>query len=212
MTRSTGASWPLLFMLFGCGDEPLPDLIGSEPFSEHLPPEMNGQAPPPARPLVFDADDFYLGNIATMRAQGAQPGERVFFGGSVAGEGPGLCPPTLGGNCLGILRPFLIGSAITDANGLATFTVNLPSTIPYDSICLQSAVLDSSNPALSNVYCAPIENPVGEGPAVLTNGGGTQTSARFTNVVTIGDPIAVQQISSSRFSMSVGVNTLTPVP
>lgn len=205
------SSWPLLLFALGCSEDPgAVDLIGSEPFSDHLPPEASGQMPPPARPLLMDSSDLYSGQQNRLFAQGAQPGERVFFGGSLAGEGAGPCPSTLGGNCLGILRPFLIGSAVTNANGLAELIVDIPPSVPFDGICLQAAVLDLASPALSNVHCTPIENPVGEGPANFTNGTGVVSSQRFRNVVTVGDPVSAEQISSPRFSMSVGVSTLTP--
>lgn len=60
-----------------------------------------------------------------MVVRDANPFETVFLARG-APDGPGSCPPPLGGPCLDRTRPFVVGSVSADAEGTAVFTVPLP--------------------------------------------------------------------------------------
>ena len=64
----------------------------------------------------------------------------MFFLASVIGTGSGLCPAPLGGLCVDVVSPIILGSSIADANGTATRTVTVPSTAPFDTAYLQAAI------------------------------------------------------------------------
>jgi len=59
-------------------------------------------------------------------AAGAPPGATVGFARSADGPGVGPCPPVLGGVCLGITQPVLLGSVAANASGVATLSVPTP--------------------------------------------------------------------------------------
>jgi len=93
-----------------------------------------------AAPLPHFVDPFVRGEAADLRVEGAEPGEAVFFLASVTGTGSGPCPPLVGGLCMDVLNPILLGSAVADATGTATRTVTVPSTAPFDTAYLQAAI------------------------------------------------------------------------
>jgi hypothetical protein len=64
----------------------------------------------------------------------------VHFAATVAGIGPGPCPAALGGHCLDLLSPQLLGSAVADATGVATFVVPLPAALTLGTTVHTQAV------------------------------------------------------------------------
>jgi len=72
---------------------------------------------------------LHPGERLTLTAMGASPGEVVYF---VFGPAPGAgpCPGPLGGLCLDVLSPSLLGSATADADGRATLERTIPAAVP----------------------------------------------------------------------------------
>jgi hypothetical protein len=56
------------------------------------------------------------------------------------GQGPGPCPPALGGLCLDILAPRLLSSQAANALGSANFNALIPSSTPLIPIYVQAVI------------------------------------------------------------------------
>lgn len=83
------------------------------------------EAAPP--PVVLEAGPLLTGERATLRVEGAVPGQDVWFAvGGGAGAGP--CPALLGGACLGITGPQVVGRVRADALGVAAMAAVIPPT------------------------------------------------------------------------------------
>ncbi len=81
------------------------------------------------------------GSTGSVDARGLQPGERAYFAMSRSGPGAGPCPGVLGGHCLGLLSPTLIGSAVAGANGAALFPLRVPPGAPIGQVWFQAAII-----------------------------------------------------------------------
>jgi hypothetical protein len=69
------------------------------------------------------------GETTLLHVAGANPGDTVFFGyDDAVGNGP--CPPTLGGQCLDLLQPQLLGQAVANVRGDAWLVVPVPASAP----------------------------------------------------------------------------------
>lgn len=90
------------------------------------------------------------GDVVQFSVTGATPGTTVFLGASVRGYGNGVCPPLLGGLCLDILQPILVGTTTANASGEATFGVSLPRGMRAGDVWLQAAMADGTASATSN--------------------------------------------------------------
>ncbi len=100
---------------------------------------FKGQTVAPA--LVLGQSDLHQGQQATWTVTGAVPGETVHFALSLAGVGPGPCPPQLGGLCVDLIPPLrLLGSAVADGAGVAQLTVTVPDSAPEGSFAHAQAV------------------------------------------------------------------------
>lgn len=129
-------SIPLLAAIAGCG--PVPD--GADG-----PAPLQGDALAP--PYALTVPDLYQGSSATFTATGGLPGERIWLAGSSVGAGTGPCPAVLGGTCVGLDSATLLGSAVADATGSATFTVNVPATVPDGTLLYAQALFETSGAA-----------------------------------------------------------------
>ncbi|MFT4622645.1 MAG: hypothetical protein ACI8PZ_001301 [Myxococcota bacterium] len=71
------------------------------------------------------------------------PGDRVYFGASLTGEGDGPCWGILGGGCLGVTAPvYLMENVAVDVIGSAGVTVPVPPYVsPGDSISVQAVLM-----------------------------------------------------------------------
>ncbi|MCB9689505.1 MAG: hypothetical protein H6738_22350 [Alphaproteobacteria bacterium] len=92
-------------------------------------------------PPPFEVQPLQLlaGFPTNLAAAGAQPGETVWFLGSLA-TGAGPCPALLGGQCLDLLQPQVLGSAVADANGSAVLQVLVPAGISGQTAYVQAAI------------------------------------------------------------------------
>ncbi|MCB9688725.1 MAG: hypothetical protein H6738_18785 [Alphaproteobacteria bacterium] len=84
--------------------------------------------------------DLAVGSGVVVHFYGGLPGETAYLAGGT-GLGAGPCPPALGGQCLDLLGARLVGTAVTDADGHATFLVQVPAAAtPGTPVALQVAV------------------------------------------------------------------------
>lgn len=91
--------------------------------------------------LVLLHDRLVRGRTVELRVTGASPGERVYFGYSLQGIGPGPCLPGLGGLCLDLLpRVVPAGSAVADLAGTAVLSVTLPADLPTIEVHTQAVI------------------------------------------------------------------------
>lgn len=86
------------------------------------------------------APDLVVGSSVVVHFYGGLPGETAYLAGGT-GIGVGPCPAALGGQCLDLLGARLVDTAVTDADGHATFMVQVPAgATPGTSVALQVAV------------------------------------------------------------------------
>jgi hypothetical protein len=93
-------------------------------------------------PLTLTTEPWVLGQPTTSTVTGALPSESVIFVLTTRGVGAGPCPPPMNGACFDIRSPFLkVQRQTADANGVATWTMNVPNMVPVGAdLWLQAAV------------------------------------------------------------------------
>lgn len=85
--------------------------------------------------------------------------EPVYLAASVVGQGNGPCPPALGGTCLSIRAPRVVGNAPFDGD-VAEITVTIPPTLALGTVVhFQSAVIRGVGGRASQVS-APVSGVV----------------------------------------------------
>lgn len=146
----------LLFasLLAACGEEPAGVGVVYDA-SEALPDDV--VAPPG---LTLAATPFVPGQLLTLQATGAPPGTSVWF---VRSPTTGVfCPPALGGTCVGLTNPSVVGTAVANPQGVATLTLTPPVTTPVGVVMrFQAAVV---NPAtVSNIAALTASSVCGDG-------------------------------------------------
>jgi hypothetical protein len=97
------------------------------------------QAPGPATlpTPTLRVSNMVLGETLMFQVNGAIPNERIFLAFSTTGVGAGPCPPILGGPCLDILDPQILANVQADANGSATISRQVPTSLPFDQVTFQ---------------------------------------------------------------------------
>lgn len=94
--------------------------------------------------LGFQVDPLVAGTTATFTVTGAEPGAPVHYLASIAGIGDGPCIPFLGNVCLDLLEPLaLLGSATTQPDGSATFSLTVP---PFHGLTVHLQALAVQGP------------------------------------------------------------------
>lgn len=107
----------------------------------------SSQLPPPGV-LTVQSTPLVPGAAGVVWVDGALPGRTVHLAASLAGIGPGACPPALNGACLELAgSSTYLGSATADADGVARWQVQVPP-LPSATVALQAATLGPS-PTLS---------------------------------------------------------------
>lgn len=106
--------------------------------------------------LILTQDPLVRGQQAQFQVTGANPGEEVLFLFSSVGVGDGPCFEFLGGLCLDLLNPRLLGGALADDSGTATLTRMIPATAPLIDIHTQAVVVRGEDSVKSNTTTAPI--------------------------------------------------------
>jgi cysteine-rich repeat protein len=156
----------VLLSLVSCvTDTPAPEAFfegETEGLPSEFPPARTDMLPPP---LSLTADPIIPGQNFFLIANGANPGDTVYFVRSpTLGS---LCAPVLGGNCLGITQPVVMGSAVAGAAGLAVFSVQVPVSAPIGfTMHFQAGVL-GANGYVSNLETRTSEGLCGDG--ILTS-------------------------------------------
>lgn len=107
--------------------------------------------------------------LVEFRVEGATPGTVVYFGVSLQGFGQGPCPAPLGGLCLDLQQPQLIGTGTANGQGVASLFLNLPRRLPANTLFLQAAMADGALSATSNGVAVPFVRP---GTTADTDGDG----------------------------------------
>jgi len=131
-----------LVALAGC--QASPDLASWEgiPASEEDAFSVDADPAPPPQPEVFAllGSELNPGEPLTLSTSGAPPFEAVtFVRGSRVGTGP--CPGILGGLCLGIVGPSVLGEVYADAAGVAELTLTVPTSVPLGAEAAFQAVV-----------------------------------------------------------------------
>lgn len=124
-------------------------------------------APPPNSP-AFVVSQLVPGSPFRMTWADVPPGATVTFAASAAGLGAGPCPPVLGGACLTIARPVILGTATATANGVATLVRQAPANLPGGAYAFQAVAVAPGVGLLSDAYerstgvafCSRIYDPV----------------------------------------------------
>lgn len=101
------------------------------------------RTPGALNPLLLSVTPAPLtpGAWMTLSVRGALPGATVHFG-AQGGPGQPACPPGLGGLCLAISQPLLLGSARSGIDRVARMNVTLPLRVaPGTEVWLQAAVV-----------------------------------------------------------------------
>ena len=105
---------------------------------------------PPPNTLNLASTSWVSGAEATLSVDNAEPGATVGFVVSVSGQGSGPCPAALGGLCLDLRSPVVVGFATADGTGLAEMVLTLPTGRDGQLIGLQAAQ-GGANPDTSQV-------------------------------------------------------------
>jgi hypothetical protein len=123
---------------------------------------------PPGNSPAFVVSQVVAGTPIRMTWGDVPPGATVTFAASAAGLGAGPCPPVLGGACLNIARPVILGTATASANGVATLLRQAPANLPAGGYAFQAVAVAPGIGLLSDTYeratglafCSRIYDPV----------------------------------------------------
>jgi V8-like Glu-specific endopeptidase len=100
-------------------------------------------------PIGLDVTNLVGGQTATLTARGATPGETVYFGYSLVGEGE--YPANFLGVILGIAQPNLIGSAVADGSGNASIDPYVDPRATDRQIWIQAAQMGLTTNVVEDV-------------------------------------------------------------
>ena len=109
-----------------------------------------------AAPLDLTTTPLVRGEVATLRADGAAPGEVVHFVRSAVGPGAGPCLPS-GSLCVGLAAPKPLGQSAADGGGVAALTFPIPAAAPWAEVWFQALAVGSGS--ASNLVSAAVESP-----------------------------------------------------
>ncbi len=142
---------PLLVL--GCAEAPVADdamplVDGEVPWFDAPPAE--GAAPPPLpQVMTLSSDAPVPGGTTLLEAINATPGDTVTF---LRGSSPGsTCPPPLGGDCLDLGSPKILGTAVANALGDAVLAISLPVAVPVGVNMHVQAMVSTGSPYASDV-------------------------------------------------------------
>jgi hypothetical protein len=150
------------FLLLACSSDPLAELAappGDWALDQAWP--SGDEAPPPA--LALEVDPVLPGARGALSAAGLPPGATVGFVASPRGPGAGPCLPVLGGSCLGVRSPILLGTARAAVDGRARLELRWPdSLVEGSSISFQAAMPDGPETRFSPVVTERVGGEVGD--------------------------------------------------
>ena len=114
-------------------------------------------APPsPDADLSLDVTPLRPGEPFELVAD-ALPGERVTFLASIRGDGGGPCPGALGGLCVQVQAPLVLGTRPADAGGMARLGLTVPADLAVDTVWFQAAVAAGADSRVGPVVAVPVE-------------------------------------------------------
>lgn len=114
-------------------------------------------APPP---MWLFASDVTPGQRVTLEAMFATPGAQVVFAASGQTSPNATCPPALGGVCLDLVQPTILGSAVADVAGGARLSVRVPAGVPVGSTAyFQAAEVAGAASSVSYLWPAQVMDP-----------------------------------------------------
>jgi hypothetical protein len=112
-----------------------------------------------APPMSIGDLELYGGEIATVVASGANPGDRVVFLASTS-TGSGPCPPPLNGQCFALGTQFRrIGSAFADSAGNASVSFRAPYGLIDSLLYIQAASAGGGSPYMSSRRLGIVQDP-----------------------------------------------------
>ena len=141
---------PLISLMLACA-------TGPEASPEEWSP-MPTHSGPPLGDLTLEASPLSPGLPFTLTST-AVPGDEVTFLASVTGDGGGPCPDILGGTCVEVERPLVLGSVTADDSGLAIFERTVPADLAAETVWFQATVIAGADSSVSPVIAAPIDVP-----------------------------------------------------
>lgn len=160
-----------LFLLAGCAADEPGDALPSE------------QLPPVSLDLTVDLPGLVPGFEAPVEVLGALPGSEVALVVGPSTTHQGMCPPVLGGACIGLSHPVVLGYATADAGGHASFDLAVPDTLALGGVrCFQAVDLRGTDEAvLSLPTCSLVTECVPVNPTDASFIGlGTQSTPSVT--------------------------------
>jgi len=153
-----------LLAVDGDADLAQEDLVDDADPAQPLPPPL-------AEVMDLESTLWSAGDVATLTATGAIPGAKVFF---VSGTGLGAtCPAKLGGDCLDITGPSLVGSAFADGTGTAALDIVVDGSLSSGDERHLQALVVAGAPYASNVSSVVVDggNTVIEDITLVVEGG-----------------------------------------
>jgi hypothetical protein len=100
----------------------------------------DGVSPPPGNTPAMVAGEMIPGSPFQVAWGGVPAGARVTFAASrTLGNGP--CPPILGGGCLDLVNPIILGSTNANGIGYAELTRNVPGNLAPGTYYLQAVAV-----------------------------------------------------------------------
>lgn len=100
------------------------------------------------------------GDVVLLTASGGTPGDQVLF---LRGSPGQTCAPIIGGDCIGLSAPSLLGSAPIAASGEAVLAQVIPDTVPVSTVLTLQAVVASGTPYASQVAAGTAVSVCGDG-------------------------------------------------
>lgn len=120
--------------------------LGTVGCVEAADPLPAGALPPPVFQLDGPAEAGVGGSLVLDVSGTLGEDERVWFLLGSQGLGAGPCFSEIGGACVGVLGPIVVGSRLVDDAGNAQMVVNVPSSVPTGrTYAVQAAVIRGLN-------------------------------------------------------------------
>lgn len=123
--------------------------------------EVSKVGPPTSSPTpTLMQEALRRGHATEMWVIGAHHGEVVSFLHSLAGEGEGPCSPQLGGLCIDLLEPAVLGEATANDSGIAILKHTTPADVALGQRISVQAVLqrgaDGTESVKTNVITSAV--------------------------------------------------------
>jgi hypothetical protein len=108
-------------------------------------------------PLALSLGEVSAGDTWRAEVANAAPGEKVIFLMSTGMPEPGPCSSRLGGLCLDLKRPTVVGRVVADAAGVARLESELPEQVPTGSVLSFEAVVARGEGGSASAKSNPVQ-------------------------------------------------------